>query len=250
MHEYGENFYRYLSEFAKSSAKGVIPVLTAVTPIHKVVDFGCGLGGWLSAWKEAGMAVTGLDGPYVDRRYLLIDAAEFMPMDLSEPIDLGCQFDLVQSLEVAEHIPAIYAERFVETLTSHGKLVMFSAAVPGQGGEHHVNEQPMEYWRELFRRKGYVAVDYIRPMIRDARDVQHWYRYNIILYVHRNHLEQLPQQVRNCAVPEDETMRSLWPWPDRIQHGLQRLLPRATVDQLSRLKAFYISRRVARARSG
>ena len=69
----------------------------------------------------------------------MIDADEFRAADLSQPIDLGRRFDVVQSLEVAEHLPSSRASEFIGTLTSHDPLVMFSAAVPGQGGEHHIN---------------------------------------------------------------------------------------------------------------
>lgn len=134
MYEYGADFYRYLASFAMRSARAVVPQLSAVIPIRSVVDFGCGQGAWLSIWKRAGASIVGIDGPYVDRDKLLIDEAAFQAADLSAPIDLGRCFDLVQSLEVAEHLPAAKAEQFIATLTKHGPRVLFSAAVPGQGG--------------------------------------------------------------------------------------------------------------------
>jgi 2-polyprenyl-3-methyl-5-hydroxy-6-metoxy-1,4-benzoquinol methylase len=109
VHEYGTDFYRFLASFAVRSAQRIVPKLTAAIPVCNVVDFGCGQGAWLSVWAAAGAAVTGVDGPYIDRRSLLIDLRDFHPADLSAPIDLGRQFDLVQSLEVAEHLPAAKA---------------------------------------------------------------------------------------------------------------------------------------------
>src|SRR5437867_3401736 len=158
MHEYGADFYRYAASFAVASAERIVSVITAALPIRSVVDFGCAHGAWLSVWSKAGVSVTGVDGPSVDLRYLMIDPTEFIAADLTEPIHLGRQFDLVQSLEVAEHLRAEHAERFIDTLIAHGPCVLFSAAVPGQGGEHHINEQPLEYWRWVFRKKGYIAV--------------------------------------------------------------------------------------------
>src|SRR5256885_15969550 len=114
---------------------------------------------------------------------MLIDAANLRAADLANPIDLGRRFDLVQSLEVAEHLPAVKAESFVDTLIAHGSLVLFSAALPGQGGENHVNEQPLDYWRDIFRSRGYLPVDYLRPLITGDPAIQSWYRYNILLYV-------------------------------------------------------------------
>src|SRR6266852_8889948 len=134
MYEYNDDFYRYLASFAARSARVVVPRLLASLPLRSVVDFGCGQGAWLSVWRSAGVSVVGVDGPYVDPSQLLIDATAFHAADLAEPIDLGRRFDLVQSLEVAEHLSASRARRFVDTLTAHGSCVLFSAAVPGQGG--------------------------------------------------------------------------------------------------------------------
>ncbi|TMJ41769.1 MAG: methyltransferase domain-containing protein [Alphaproteobacteria bacterium] len=153
MHEYGTDFYRFLASFAVRSAQRVVPELTAALPVRSVVDFGCGQGAWLSVWATAGATVVGVDGSYIDRRGLLIDPGDFYAADLAAPINLGRQFDLVQSLEVAEHLPGAKAAQFVDTLTAHGACVLFSAAVPGQGGENHVNEQPLGYWRAIFRER-------------------------------------------------------------------------------------------------
>jgi hypothetical protein len=168
---------------------------------------------------------------------------EFRSADLSEPIDLGRRFDLVQSLEVAEHLPQQRASDFIDVLTAHSPLVMFSAAVPGQGGEHHINEQPLQYWREKFRERGYVAIDCVRPQAVANRRIQHWYRYNIVLYAEEGHFTSLPDRLRAFRVPEDERLRDYWPLPDRIRHALIRQLPRGTVDYLSRRKAQLEARR-------
>ncbi|TMJ42562.1 MAG: class I SAM-dependent methyltransferase, partial [Alphaproteobacteria bacterium] len=81
MHEYGTDFYRFLASFAVRSARRVVPRLTAVLPVRNVVDFGCGQGAWLSVWAAAGATVTGVDGPYIDRRGLLIDPGDFRAAD-------------------------------------------------------------------------------------------------------------------------------------------------------------------------
>jgi len=247
MHEYGADFYRYVATFAIRSAERIVSVVTDALPINSVVDFGCGQGAWLSVWRKAGVSVTGVDGPYVDLRYLMIDPADFIADDLAEPINLGRQFDLVQSLEVAEHLPAAYAERFIDTLVAHGPCVMFSAAVPGQGGEHHVNEQPLEYWRAIFRKKGYVAIDYVRPLVRNEEAVQYWYRYNTVLYVRENHLAALPETVRRHLVADGQALRNDWPMLHRARQKLLSQLPVAMVDFLSRSQSSLIARRVTRA---
>lgn len=246
-HEYDADFYRFLASFAARSAEQIVPLLTTVLPIDSVADFGCGQGAWLSVWQKAGTIVMGVDGAYVDRQHLMIDGDDFHAADLSQRIDLGRRFDLVQSLEVAEHIPRQRAADFIETLTRHGPLVMFSAAVPGQGGEHHINEQPLEYWREKFRGRGYVAIDYIRPQIAYKPQIQHWYRHNIVLYAEERHLAYLPDRVRVFQVPENQRLRNYWPFEDRLRHALIRQLPRGTVDFLSRIRSRLEARRMRSA---
>ena len=123
---YGAAFYRANARVAARSAERLIPKLIAAFPVRSVVDFGCGRGAWLSVWANEGAAVIGVDGPSVDRRQLLIDPACFRSADLAGPIDIGRQFDLVQSLEVAEHLPPASAERIVGTLTAHGPSSYYS----------------------------------------------------------------------------------------------------------------------------
>jgi len=237
MYEYRADFYNYLASFAIRSAARVVPILSGMLPIRSVVDFGCGHGAWLSAWQSAAVSITGVDGSYVDRRRLLIDPAHFHAADLAEPIDLGRRFDLVQSLEVAEHLSASRARRFVDTLTAHGSCVLFSAAVPGQGGEHHVNEQPLDYWRAMFRQKGFAAVDCLRPLIVGDAEIEPWYRYNIILYVAEDHLAALPETLRSRRVADADELDDYRPLPYRLRQALMRRLPVGAVSQLSRLRA-------------
>jgi SAM-dependent methyltransferase len=237
VHEYNSDFYRFLASFARQSAEQIVPLLTASIPIQSVADFGCGQGAWLSVWRKTGAVVMGVDGPYVNPEHLMIHPHEFRIADLSQRVDLGRQFDLVQSLEVAEHLPAPRAADFIEMLTAHGRLVLFSAAVPGQGGEHHVNEQPLEYWRDKFRRHCYVAIDYVRPLVVANPLIQHWYRYNMILYAEDSYARELPEQVRNCRVIEDEQLRNYWPFYHRVRQTVIRQLPLGAVDYLSRVIA-------------
>jgi len=244
MYEYRADFYNYLASFAINSAERVVPRLAGMFPIRSVVDFGCGHGAWLSVWQNAGVSITGVDGSYVDRRHLRIDPGYFHAADLAEPIDLGRRFDLVQSLEVAEHLPAAKAQQFVDTLTAHGSCVLFSAAVPGQGGEHHVNEQPLDYWRAMFRQKGFVAVDCLRPLIVGDAEIEPWYRYNIVPYVAEDHLAALPEMLRSRRVADADRLDDYRPLPYRLRHALMRRLPVGAVSQLSRLRASLANTRV------
>ncbi len=194
--------YRYSSEFMqctdmnRASAERIVPVVRSLVNVDSVVDFGCAWGGWLAVWQANGVTdIQGLDGDYVEADRLLIPQENFKSVDLSGSVDLGRKYDLVQSLEVAEHIDHDRAAGFVDNLTRHGSVILFSAAPPGQGGEWHVNEQPYAYWRDLFLVRGYELFDCIRPLIVNEPLIQPWYRYNSFLYVHRDLVASLPEQV-------------------------------------------------------
>jgi SAM-dependent methyltransferase len=246
VYRYGAEFYHFLDSFALKSAQRIVPILTAALPIRSVVDFGCGQCAWLSVWQQTGAAVTGVDGPYVDRRHLAIDPDDFQAADLAQPIDLHQQFDLVQSLEVAEHLPASRAEGFIDALVAHGSCILFSAAVPGQGGENHINERPLGYWRMLFRARGYVAIDYLRPLVCGDANIMPWYRYNILLYVRETELTAMPEAIRSCLVSDGDDLRDYWPLGHRLRHRLVRQLPIGAVDRFSRVNAWRQARRVGK----
>ena len=140
---YDKTFFDYIQQGASKSADAVTSRVFRLLPVTSVLDIGCGRGTWLAQWKTLGVTdILGVDGSYVSAESLVIPPANFRAADLCRPLELGRRFDLVQSLEVAEHLPAAAADTLVSTLTRHGDIVLFSAARPGQGGESHLNEQP------------------------------------------------------------------------------------------------------------
>jgi SAM-dependent methyltransferase len=242
MHEYGEEFYTFLSSFAIRSAERIVPIVSAALKIESVADFGCGQGAWLSVWKKTGAEIAGLDGPYVDRKNLLIPNETFIAADLTGPIDMQRRFDLAQSVEVAEHLPSAHAEAFIDTLTAHADAVLFSAAVPGQGGEHHVNEQCLEYWREKFHVRGYESIDLVRPAVQNDVTVQRWYRCNTILYVKSTALDRLSAHARACLVPWGVPLANYWPARERVKQAVLRHLPVSAIDWMARLNTVLLIR--------
>jgi SAM-dependent methyltransferase len=180
---YDGEFFGALSEGVLESARVVVPLVLNLVRPASVVDLGCGQGEWLRVFKDHGVpAVLGLDGDYVDRSKLLIDPAEFWAGDLSGPIRLEGRSDLAVCLEVAEHLPAPAGRALVAALADAAPLVLFSAAVPGQGGVHHLNEQWPDYWADLFAEHGLRRLDPIRRHIWQDQRVWWWYRQNLFLY--------------------------------------------------------------------
>ena len=180
---YTPAFFDDLARDTRESARAVVPVVNKLLRPASVLDVGCGVGIWLAEWGSAGVSdVLGIDGNYVDRTALRVPLDKFAPVDLQQSFSLGRKFDLVQTLEVAEHLDEARADTFVESLARHSETILFSAAIPGQGGTHHVNEQWPSYWAEKFARAGYTAYDIIRPQIWADPKIKVFYRQNMLLF--------------------------------------------------------------------
>ena len=161
----------------------VVPILVKMLSPNSVVDVGCGTGTWLKIFHENHNIddLLGLDGSYVDKSQLVIEDKYFKATDLSNGFDIRRKFDLLLSLEVAEHLPKEAADTFIESLCKHSDNIIFSAAIPDQGGQNHINEQWPEYWMKKFEKHGYYYHDVIRPLIWNNNKIDWWYRQNIFL---------------------------------------------------------------------
>lgn len=169
---------------AATSAEVAVPLIIDLIRPTSVVDVGCGLGAWLAAFARHGITdIQGVDGDYVDRASLQIPPERFRPHDLTRPLPFDRRFDLAISLEVGEHLPHSAADGLVDALTALAPVVVFSAAVPGQGGNRHINEQWPSYWAAMFERRGFRVADPFRPAWWMDDRVEWWYRQNMLLYV-------------------------------------------------------------------
>ncbi len=188
MKAYLNDFYVGRHERTVYSANTILTLLLQKIPaINSAIDLGCGVGTWLSVLYEKGVnEIKGLDGGWVDRNLLAIPANCFEHVDLSQTIKPQKKYDLAISLEVAEHLPPGKAKEFVVSLTELSDFVLFSAAIPFQGGKNHFNEQWQSYWVGLFREADYIVYDFIRPKIWNDNQIPVWYRQNILFFVKRN----------------------------------------------------------------
>lgn len=191
---YDENFYKMQKDDSYKSATLVLPAVRKFIRPKKVIDIGCGVGGWLFVWKEFfGAEIYGVDGDYVDRSQLFIPEKNFHPANLENKIKVNEKFDLVETLEVAEHLSPARADSFVEDLVKLGNVILFSAAIVGQIGTNHVNTQMQSYWAERFLNQGYVGIDCIRPQIWNNRNINVIYRQNTLVYVKSSELYHYPE---------------------------------------------------------
>ena len=172
---YTPAFFAEHHETVTMSASIVAPLVKDMLVWKTLLDVGCGQGEWLDAFDIEDSVGVDIAAP---------EREGFIRHDLTTPLDLGRTFGLVISLETAEHLPESAADTYVENIVRHAAhLVLFSAAVPGQEGLHHVNCQPHEYWHEKFEQHGLVWTDPIRPLIASNPYVSPWYRNNLFVYV-------------------------------------------------------------------
>ncbi len=187
---YDNKFYDDMMEGAEKSAHALIPLVKETLKPKSVLDVGCGTGLWLKEWQTHGVEVFGVDGDWVRSPMLEIDADKFMATPLEAPFDLKRKFDLVMSLEVGEHIRGEKKDIFIDSLTKHGDIVLFSAAIPWQGGTDHFNEQWPSYWIEAFNKRGFVFLDPYRHLIWKDKNIKVHYRQNVVLFVKNALVEQ------------------------------------------------------------
>jgi SAM-dependent methyltransferase len=235
--DYDARFYSWVNLTARRSASLLLPVVIDHCRPKSVLDVGCGQGAWLAVWEELGVAdYVGLDGPHVDQAALAIPQERFRAIDLTKRWHLGTRYDLVQSIEVGEHLPASSAEIFVNCLCEHSDLVLFSAAQPGQGGERHINERNPSAWAAQFASRGYQAYDFIRPAVAKEATVDPWYRFNTVLYANAEGATRLDPRAVARRVTNLIELDNVGDFGWRLRRILLRRLPEPAVTALSRLR--------------
>jgi SAM-dependent methyltransferase len=220
---YERSFYQTLAGNATRSSGVIVPLILEYVKPASIVDVGCGTGGWLAEFRKHGVEdVVGIDGPWVDPALLEIPKERFRVADVAQPIRESRRFDLVVSLETGEHLPPQSAATFVESLTGLGSVILFSAAIPFQGGNNHFNEQWPDYWAALFDERGYTFVDCLRPRIWNNANVEWWYAQNMFFAVERARLNDFPALAGAAA--------------DTRSGQLSIVHPRAYVENAARAK--------------
>jgi SAM-dependent methyltransferase len=226
---YHELHSEQLSEQEAANAVSAGRILDIVMEYHRpasVLDVGCGIGTWLKVVQSRGISdVRGIEGSWLDPSKLQVDARLLGVLDLEKSFDLGRRFDLVICLEVAEHISASAADHFIASLTRHAPVVLFSAAIPHQGGHHHVNEQFLPYWVERFGRFGFRPLNVIRGKIWSDQTILWWLRQNVVLFA-EGELIAREERLRRAAEESAAYPLSLV-HPDvylfRVQTGMQAM---------------------------
>lgn len=183
----------------RASAAAIVPIINDLFHPESVIDLGCGAGDWLSVWSEiAGCSIRGFDGAWVPKSSLCIQSSSFNTAEFCTKVpDLGSA-DLAMCLEVAEHVPDITGKEFVAALCQAAPIVVWSAAVPGQGGYGHINERYQDYWVREFAGHGFKPFDLIRPQIWMNSAVSWWYQQNLLIFASESAIQRF--QLAACPM--------------------------------------------------
>lgn len=235
---YTPAFFEKAKDEALSSAQILVPMILNLVPANSVVDVGCALGAWLSVFQEFGVkTILGLDGPWVSKEQLLIPETSFMAVDLTKPFHLADRFDMALCLEVAEHIPRRSSHGLVQSLCNLAPVVVFSAAIPGQEGTLHINEQWPDFWASLFAKEGFVRLDPFRRQIWMNPKVAWYYQQNLFMFVRKDIVASSPrlsyewELVRSCQLtlvhpkvlrPMRSVRHALRTLPSLVREALRR----------------------------
>lgn len=198
---YTADFFKKNQTSSHKSAVEIVPLVLDLVTCNSIIDVGCGDGIWLKVFQEHGVEnILGVDGDYITPEILTIAKENFLSFDLTQKLKLDRQFDLVISLEVAEHLPPEFSDTFIDSLTSLGSCILFSAAIPYQPGNNHINSQWQDYWVDLFQKRGYVAIDCIRPKVWDNKQVSYWFAQNTFIFFKKDELESNPKLSKESSV--------------------------------------------------
>lgn len=224
---YDEDFYNGQREASFSSAEIMLPVVFEIVKPKSVIDIGCGVGTWLAAAKSLGaQEVVGVEGAWIkDARIAITEPVVVADLEMAIPVT--DRFDLVICMEVAEHLSKRRAPSLISDLCRLSDIVLFGAAVPGQGGNNHVNEQWQSYWADLFRSEGRLPHDVVRPKVWRSDKVEFWYKQNALLYMTEQKAAEL-----NCSDTLGSILDIVHPEMFLRQDGPRDLLkkiPRATM---------------------
>lgn len=202
---YDAAFYKIEEDTAVASAAIVLPHVLKITAARSVIDVGCGTGAWAAEAYHAGCLVRGVDdyaGP------VLVEQDDYVRADISRGVPCD-GFDLAICLEVGEHLPERSARRLVAGLCE-ARYVLFSAAIPGQGGVNHVNERWGSWWAQLFAEHRYVGSSDLRWMFWDDHRIANWYRQNVLVFARPERLTGVGLRVGVVDVVHPDRMGN-WP---------------------------------------
>jgi SAM-dependent methyltransferase len=157
-----EAYYAHIYALSDSENQAIYrsmaeEIVRTVGP-KSVLDAGCAVGYLVSGFRDIGVDAWGIDiseyaisqGREEHKPYLRAQSV-FDPL----PEQFPQSFDMVVSLEVAEHLPEELADSFIGRLCELADTVVFSSSPYDLKDKTHYNVQQAEYWCKRFAAHGF-----------------------------------------------------------------------------------------------
>ena len=245
---YSPRFYSSVEERARATATEVFKVLKVYLEIESIIDIGCGSGAWLEAALESGIKkATGMDlsssievvqnnpklEPYISDKSLTLIVRDFV----ADSTTSFAESDLAICLEVVEHLPEQVGLDLVQLLTESANFVIFSGAQPGQGGTYHINERPLTYWVEEFKKYSFVPYDPFRSKLQEQQKLPRFYALNMLLFVNQKVIDTSklvlnPERLASCCVVDVKQLDNRTV-VEKIRYWFISKLPQVVVTYIS-----------------
>lgn len=207
---FDDAMYERIRAGAQRSAEIVAPRIDAAfKQPQTVVDFGGGEGWWAAefATNDRVPVLVDIESPAVTAPGIVRVKTLDVDADTGAP---RATFDLALCLEVVEHLPDAQGRALVGLLCNLAPAVAFSAAIPGQGGHGHVNEQWPGYWAAQFAEHGYACSDALRWEFWNDAEVEPWYRQNLLVFAPANRL--IKAGLRRTPAPAAVVHPAIYGW--------------------------------------
>jgi SAM-dependent methyltransferase len=189
---YDAHFYHSAVRYEKRSSLSFAKIVQTYLKPKSVVDVGCGCGIYLKAFSLVGVKeLLGIDGSEHAIKESFVPG-KIILHDLRTPLRIKKKFDLCLCMEVAEHIEFKYAELLVDNLIKLSDKLLFTAALPGQGGRNHINEQPHSFWIKLFGQRGFYLKKELTKRLKqdmEGKNVIWWVPQNLMLFERAEKIE-------------------------------------------------------------
>jgi 2-polyprenyl-3-methyl-5-hydroxy-6-metoxy-1,4-benzoquinol methylase len=182
---YGSKYYEKMKrEQAITDAEDFARVVRNKYGPESVIDLGCGVGRFLTAFNTDEISIQGVDASEYAVEHALVPDDCVTLFNLENLYTPDSRVDMVLCIEVVEHLPESASDTIAQSIANSGRIAIISTATPGQGGTHHVNEQTYEYWIEKLTAAGMEYQPAETEALKDAINPTElgWLKENILVF--------------------------------------------------------------------
>ena len=216
--------------------------------LRSVIDFGCGIGSFLSGVKKFGLnEIKGIEAGYESaKKYLVEDVSANICLGNVAVVSNFGKFDAAISIEVAEHLLPEQADSFCKNLAnSSSRFIIITAAEPGQEGMYHFNCQKKSYWIKKIESLGFDyrkdlsdkisngweerRVKFNGPSIKNPKIPKYLIKNVMVFKINENHEDILKKNISIHSSNKDieeKSIRISFDLPDNDSSGKHKFFQR------------------------